>query len=89
MALFHNYCAKKIDRLIGIGQELTQQIKQFDILETKFYKDTEAFLKEFPFSSLADSLVLVKGARTFSFEKIVHRLQQKLHGTVLKSTWTR
>lgn len=75
---------KKIDRLIGIGQELTQQIKQFDILETKFYKDTEAFLKEFPFSSLADSLVLVKGARTFSFEKIVHRLQQKLHGTVLE-----
>jgi hypothetical protein len=41
-------------------------------------------LSDFPFNTLSDSLVLVKGARPFSFEKIVHRLQQKAHGTVLE-----
>ena len=75
---------KKINRLVGIGPEMSRQINQFDIAETNFYKDSEAFLKEFPFSSLTNSLVLVKGARAFSFEKIVHRLQQKVHGTVLE-----
>lgn len=75
---------KKIDRLVGIGSELSRQIKQFDLPEISFYSDTESFLKEFPFHSLTNSLVLVKGARTFSFEKIVHRLQQKVHGTVLE-----
>ena len=75
---------KKIDRLVGIGSEISRQMIQFDIEEINFYENTEAFLKEFPFNSLSDSLILVKGARTFSFEKIVHRLQQKVHGTVLE-----
>lgn len=75
---------KKIDRLVGIGPEMCRQSNQFDIAETHFYQNTEAFLKGYPFNSLTSSLVLVKGARTFSFEKIVHRLQQKVHGTVLE-----
>ena len=75
---------KKIDRLVGIGPEMSQQMYQFDTPQKDFYCDTDSFLKEFPFNSLHDSLILVKGARTFSFEKIVHRLQQKVHGTVLE-----
>jgi alanine racemase len=75
---------KKTDRLVGIGPEMCRQINQFDIPRKDFYPDTDSFLSTFPFSSLTDSLVLVKGARTFSFEKIVHRLQQKVHGTVLE-----
>jgi alanine racemase len=75
---------KKTDRLVGIGPEMCRQINQFDIPRKDFYPDTGVFLSTFPFSSLTDSLVLVKGARTFSFEKIVHRLQQKVHGTVLE-----
>lgn len=75
---------KKIDRLIGIGQEMSRQANQFDVAEKEFYPDTESFLTDFPINSLHDSLILVKGARTFSFEKIIHRLQQKVHGTVLE-----
>ena len=44
---------------------------------------TDEFLTQFPFSDLRDSTVLVKGARSFSFERIVHRLERKVHGTVL------
>lgn len=75
---------KQIDRLIGIGPEMLKQAMLFDIGEQEFYTSTDEFLKKFKFSTLADNLVLVKGARPFSFEKIVHRLQQKVHGTVLE-----
>jgi alanine racemase len=49
-----------------------------------FYDTTEQFLAEFPFGELRDSAVLVKGARPFSFERIINRLQRKVHGTVLE-----
>lgn len=75
---------KAIDRLIGIGPEIQGQAAAFDITRTHFFNDTTTFLQEFPFNSLYDSLVLIKGARPFSFEKIVQRLQQKAHGTVFE-----
>ncbi len=75
---------RKVNRIIGIGPEIQKHEHLFEIPQKDFFRDTENFLREFPFSSLADSLILVKGARPFSFEKIVHRLQQKVHGTVLE-----
>ncbi len=75
---------KNIDRLIGIGSEITSEAECFDIPQQEFFATTESFLNEFAYSGLHDSLVLIKGARPFSFEKIVHRLQQKVHGTVLE-----
>ncbi|WP_221395151.1 bifunctional UDP-N-acetylmuramoyl-tripeptide:D-alanyl-D-alanine ligase/alanine racemase [Dyadobacter sp. NIV53] len=75
---------KHIDRLIGIGSEITNQASCFDIQDQEFYNNTDTFLAQFQFPTLHDSLVLVKGARPFSFEKIVHRLQQKAHGTILE-----
>ncbi|MPR36101.1 bifunctional UDP-N-acetylmuramoyl-tripeptide:D-alanyl-D-alanine ligase/alanine racemase [Salmonirosea aquatica] len=75
---------KKIDIFVGIGAEMTQQAPLFEVPERYFFSDTNAFLQDFPLANLTDSVVLVKGARTFHFEKIVHRLQQKVHGTVLE-----
>jgi alanine racemase len=75
---------KEIHRLIGIGPQISGQAALFNITEQEFYEDTDTFLRSFPFHTLADTLVLVKGARPFSFEKIVHRIQQKAHGTVLE-----
>jgi alanine racemase len=75
---------KKIDVFVGIGAEMMRQATLFGVPERYFFHDTSTFLQEFPLSTVADSVVLVKGARTFQFEKIVHRLQQKVHGTVLE-----
>ncbi|WP_025762403.1 bifunctional UDP-N-acetylmuramoyl-tripeptide:D-alanyl-D-alanine ligase/alanine racemase [Dyadobacter tibetensis] len=75
---------KNIDRFIGIGPEMMKQQTYFDLPRQDFYPDTDLFLKSFPFGSLTDNLILIKGARPFSFEKIVHRLQQKVHDTVLE-----
>jgi alanine racemase len=75
---------KNIQQLIGIGPQISGQSELFDFPVQSFYNDTESFLKEFPFHSLTNSLILVKGARPFSFERIVQRLQQKAHDTVLE-----
>ncbi len=75
---------KKIDVFVGIGVEMMRQATLFGVSERYFFPDASTFLRDFPLSTLADSVVLVKGARTFHFEKIVLRLQQKVHGTVLE-----
>lgn len=75
---------KQVDLLVGIGPEMVKQADLFAVSEQSFFPDTEAFLAEYALSQLMDSIVLVKGARPFSFERIVHRLQQKVHETVLE-----
>jgi Alr-MurF fusion protein len=75
---------KKVSIFVGIGAEMQHQAALFGVPKRYFFPDTATFLQDFPLSTLADSVVLVKGARTFQFEKIVHRLQQKVHGTMLE-----
>lgn len=74
---------KGIDKIIGIGEAFTRNAAVFsEALET--YPTTDDFLQQFQYQHLHDALVLVKGARMFQFERIVQRLQQKVHGTVLE-----
>ena len=49
-----------------------------------FFTSTDEFLNHFDFGSINDEVVLVKGARAFTFEKIVNRLQRKVHSTVME-----
>ncbi|HEY1056392.1 MAG TPA: bifunctional UDP-N-acetylmuramoyl-tripeptide:D-alanyl-D-alanine ligase/alanine racemase, partial [Emticicia sp.] len=74
---------KEIDQLIGIGEDISRNAKFFDENAT-FFKSTEDFLEEYPINQLHDSLILVKGARKFAFEKIVDKLIQKVHGTIFE-----
>jgi alanine racemase len=72
-----------LHRFIGIGKTLSDHQDVF-ASNSIFYPNTEAFLQSFPFETLQDEIILVKGARAFQFERIVHRLQQKVHGTVME-----
>ncbi len=78
--LLHN---KGIKRLIGIGEAISRNSGYFK-MSTLFYESTEAFLLQANKSDFHNELVLIKGARQFSFERIVELLQQKTHGTVLE-----
>ena len=74
----------KIDRLIGIGKELIQFKSFFDTkLEKIFFESTDNFLKKYRASSFKDEAILIKGARTFTFERITEVLQLKSHRTQL------
>ncbi|OJW76268.1 bifunctional UDP-N-acetylmuramoyl-tripeptide:D-alanyl-D-alanine ligase/alanine racemase [Spirosoma sp. 48-14] len=72
-----------VAQFVGIGPVVSRNA-HFFADTSLFYPDTEAFLNQFPFYDVRDSTVLVKGARPFSFERIVARLERKVHGTVLE-----
>lgn len=74
---------KNISSFIGIGSEISNHATLFP-QESRFYESTKEFLGQFDFSSISDSTILVKGARSFRFEKVIRRLEEKTHDTVLE-----
>ncbi len=72
-----------LKKFIGIGPGLSEQSKKFQI-PSIFYNTTEEFLNSSDLNSFQQEIILVKGARAFQFEKIVSRLQRKVHGTVME-----
>ena len=75
--------ARKIDRIFGVGDKLSQFASLFP-QQSSFFANTETFLSAMDEIKFDREIILVKGARVFEFEKIVTRLQQKIHGTVLE-----
>ncbi|MBR6082578.1 MAG: alanine racemase, partial [Salinivirgaceae bacterium] len=73
---------KNIDRLIGIGQDIKSFSNFFD-LRKDFFATTQDFLDHFDFSKIQNASVLLKGARSFSFERISSVLQKQSHQTVM------
>ncbi len=73
----------QINEFIGIGPILRSQQKHFSAIPSSFYRSAEEFLNQFDFSTFFNRLILVKGARVFQLEKIIHRLQRKVHGTIM------
>ena len=74
---------KKVDRIIGIGRDISKYADKFSMSKI-FFEKTEDFLDHFPLSSFQNESILLKGARIFEFEKISSVLQQKAHETVLE-----
>jgi alanine racemase len=72
-----------VDSFIGIGPAL-QENKHLFSVDSSFYETTDNFLEAFKPDEYYDEVILVKGARTFHFERIVNRLQRKHHGTVME-----
>lgn len=72
-----------IHRFIGIGPVLSSYQSDFPP-QSRFYPSTETFLRDFNYSEMNDEVVLVKGARVFTFEKIVNQIQRKVHGTIME-----
>jgi alanine racemase len=73
-----------INKIIGIGKNITIHLKKQDKAAYQFYKTTEDFLDQFRSSQFKEETILIKGARVFEFERIVHALEQKVHQTVLE-----
>ena len=76
--------SRGITKLIGIGEDISSESKRFDVQQKYFFENTKEFLKSDVFKSLHNELILIKGARVFEFEKIVERLELKVHETILE-----
>ena len=77
--------SQQVSRFIGIGpgiQAIQHQLS--GAVEAIFYPDTERFLEEITRHEFREETILLKGARTFAFERIARRLEQKAHKTVLE-----
>ena len=72
-----------VERIIGIGPELSASADRFSIKKS-FYTTTEEFLQSEELHALRRSLVLIKGSRSFGFERITEQLALKVHETTLE-----
>jgi alanine racemase len=75
----------RVNFLVGIGEEISSHQELFGT-EAVFFKDTDHFVREFPSVTerFRQAGILLKGARSFGFEKISKLLQQKSHDTVFE-----
>jgi len=82
-SLFSILEEKKVDSFIGIGPDLFK-CKQKGLYKGDYYFSTEHFIEQLPKYQFTNCSILIKGARTFRFEKITNELEQRLHQTVLE-----
>jgi Alr-MurF fusion protein len=75
--------AYRLTGFVGIGTTL-EGLKGRLSCKTWFYEDTDHFLRYHPMSAFRNSVILLKGARPFRFERIRDALQRQSHGTVLE-----
>jgi alanine racemase len=65
---------KKVSRIVGIGKTFIDHANAFsrEIFQVELYSSTTEFLKKFHSSSFRNEVILIKGARSFRFERISH-----------------
>ncbi|TAE86995.1 MAG: bifunctional UDP-N-acetylmuramoyl-tripeptide:D-alanyl-D-alanine ligase/alanine racemase [Bacteroidetes bacterium] len=72
-----------VNRFIGIGTALQSNKHLFEP-NSLFYEDTNAFIKDFKSLDFNQQIILVKGARKFTFERITNLLEKKVHETIFE-----
>jgi alanine racemase len=72
-----------IDHVIGVGTQI-QHLETFLGKGMRTYSNTEQLLQELQPEQFQNDLILITGAREYAFERVVNRLQQRIHGTTLE-----
>lgn len=72
---------RQIDTFYGIGPDLLRQRHLFK--QGVFFETVEQFLQYLPEVNIEDTLILLKGARKFEFEKLGKVFEYKSHETKL------
>jgi alanine racemase len=74
---------KQVSRIIGVGPSIKVNSQLFTI-PGSFYGTTQEFLDQFQENMFDNETILLKGSRTFEFERISALLEQKVHTTRLE-----
>jgi alanine racemase len=72
-----------IDKVIGVGKALQNNCSSFED-GSRFFYSTDEFIHSFNPGDFRNETILLKGARSFEFEKIGELLEQQVHQTVLE-----
>lgn len=75
-----------INNLIAVGGIISAHMDCFAKLDgnRRFFPNTEALLASETLATLQHQLILIKGARSFHFERVTDRLEKKVHETILE-----
>ncbi len=76
--------ANGTDRFIGIGEALCSAADCIPVKEKFFFHSVPEFLVSKVFRAMHDEIILLKGARSFGFERIGDLLAEKVHETKLE-----
>ena len=74
---------RKINTLVGIGEDFIKY-KSLLTINNRVFSTTQDFLKEFSLKDFNNQIILIKGARSFEFERISRLFEKKTHQTVLE-----
>lgn len=86
--ILHLLQAKQVSRLLTIGKEWQQHISEINIATHAHFDDTAAFFEQVSQYDFKREAILLKGARSFGFEKIAVFLERKVHQTLLEINLT-
>lgn len=73
----------KIEKIIGIGKHISEQKDAFGQIPNMFFDSTQDFIESGILNDLVGETILLKGSRSFGFERISELIEQKTHETVL------
>ena len=76
--------SRGIQKIIGVGRQISQCADYFNIPDKHFFQTTEELIASDVFRSLTDEFILLKGARSFRFDKLSDLLTLKVHQTILE-----
>jgi len=75
----------QVQRIIAIGNQISILEKHISKnIKFSHYSTTQQFISQLKIENFQSEIILIKGARIFHFEKVVARLRQKHHQTVLE-----
>jgi alanine racemase len=76
---------KRVDKFIGVGEALYEYQHLFaGVTQKFFYKSTSEMLRHRKEINFNNEAILIKGSRSFEFERISRALAQKAHETLLE-----
>ena len=75
---------KNIQRIIGIGSDISRYADKFELIDKTFFEHTEDFLKSSILRELKNEIILLKGSRKYHFEDISEKLELVTHETTLE-----
>lgn len=75
--------SRGVDRIIGVGEEISASASRFEI-EKNFFRTTAELIESGLLATLRNEVVLIKGARAFRFDQITDLMELKVHETILE-----
>lgn len=75
--------SRKVDHIIGVGEEISAAANRFEI-QKDFFANTSELLNSGLLNQLHNEDILIKGARVFHFDDITDALELKVHETILE-----